>query len=55
MTSTVSPPESLHSRCVIPTENKQRDTAATTVSVNAFHKMETKMGVGGNLSALLTP
>ena len=54
VTSAVSPSESLYPRCVIPTDSKQRDTAATTVSVKAFYKMDTKMR-RGNLFTLLTP
>lgn len=54
VTYAVSPSESLYLRWVIPTDNKQRDTVATTVSVKAFYKMDTKMR-RGNLSTLLTP
>lgn len=53
MTYAVSPSESLYLRWVIPTDNKQRDTVATMVSVKAFYKMDTKMR-RGNLSTLLT-
>lgn len=46
VTYAVSPSESLYLRWVIPTDNKQRDTVATMVSVKAFYKMDTKMRGG---------